>query len=139
MSLIHCSVCAHQVSVSAKQCVGCGHPLKGTGSSNRLLGMGLAALMTLTVGVGVYRIAPAATENFVARDFICLRPLTCSEYTVGFLGKHPHSDQPIEQPRPTQGAHGLLNACESADAVQAQSDGDATSGRLSEQASASHL
>ena len=66
MSLIHCSVCAHQVSASAKQCVSCGHPLRAPGSSNKILGVGLAALMTLTVGVGVYRVAPAATENFVA-------------------------------------------------------------------------
>ena len=66
MSLIHCPACAHQVSISAKQCVSCGHPLKGTRSSNRFLGVGLAALMTLTVGVGIYRVAPAATENFVA-------------------------------------------------------------------------
>ena len=66
MSLIHCPACAHQVSIAAKQCVSCGHPLKGTRSSNRFLGVGLAALMTLTVGVGIYRVAPAATENFVA-------------------------------------------------------------------------
>jgi len=66
MSLIHCPACAHQVSVSAKQCVSCGHPLRATGSSSKFLGIGLAALMTLTVGVGIYRIAPAATESFVA-------------------------------------------------------------------------
>ena len=66
MSLIHCPTCAHQVSISAKQCVSCGHPLRVSGSFNKLLGVGLAALITLTVGVGVYRVAPTAAENFVA-------------------------------------------------------------------------
>ena len=66
MSLIHCPACAHQVSISAKQCVSCGHPLRAPRSFNKILGVGLAALITLTFGVGVYRVAPAATENFVA-------------------------------------------------------------------------
>jgi len=75
MSLTHCPACAHQVSVAARQCVSCGHPLKASGGSNKLLGIGLAALMTLTVGVGVYRLTPT-TENLVPELTSIFRSLT---------------------------------------------------------------
>ena len=72
---------------------------RAAGSSSKFLGIGLAALMALTVGVGVYRIAPAATKNFVAE----------------LSSVYERSTAPGEQPESWASTHTVINRLSSED------------------------